>query len=127
MAERNLIEAIIKYTNSSEELQFLATEYDLIDNLIIQEKLFERRWQEVESEMPMGEGPLSPREFLNFTDQSGADDDEISQQSAADDDKNSHQPEDDDISSSFLCPTYLNNETVSDAELIQAEIAAGNE
>ena len=77
--------------------------------------------------MPMGEGPLSPREFLNFTDQSGADDDEISQQSAADDDEISHQPEDDDISSSFLCPTYLNNETVSDAELIQAEIAAGNE
>ena len=57
MAERNLIEAIIKYTNSSEELQFLATEYHLIDNLIIQEKLFERRWQEVESEMPMGKVP----------------------------------------------------------------------
>ena len=35
MAERNLIEALIKYTNSSKELQFLATEYGLIDNLII--------------------------------------------------------------------------------------------
>ena len=123
MAERNLIEALIKYTNSSEELQFLVTEYDLIDNLIIQEKLFERRWQEVESEMgnANGESPLSPTEFLNFTDQSGADHeeispesgaDEISHQSGTDHEEISHQPEGNDISSAFLGPTYLNNETV---------------
>ena len=86
-------------------------------------------------------------EFLNFTDQSGADHeeisnksgadheeishqsgaDEISHQSGTDHDEISHQPEGDEILSEFLCPAYLNNETVSDAELIQAETAASNE
>ena len=57
MAERNLIEAIIKYTNSSEELQFLATEYDLIDNLIIQEKYLKEDGKKLNQKCQWGKVP----------------------------------------------------------------------
>ena len=67
MADKNLVQALINHTQTSEQLRYLATEYNLMDNSAIQEKFFERRWRELEQHMPLGDSPLSPSTFLSAT------------------------------------------------------------